>query len=817
MLMRVIPFVISLVVTLSLVFALNTKIGTIPPLGKFLSPQQGFWQNAEPCDARLDEDLGFPGLKGKVKVYMDVRMVPHVFAENDEDVYFVQGYLHAKYRLFQMEFQTHAAAGRLSEILGNNPQIINYDRLQRRMGMVYGAENELKAVAKDALTQKVYDAYTAGVNSYINSLSAGNLPVEYKLLDFRPEPWTNLKIALFFKVMCSDLAGQEYAKDISFSNEKSLFSKVEMDMLYPQVSDSSVPIIPKGTIFESPSVHPEIPANADSFYRQKDSIAEPVKVPKPFEVKGSNNWVVSGAKTKSGAPILCNDPHLRLTLPSIWYEMQLHTPTMNVYGVGFPSVPGIVIGYNDSIAIGLTNAGRDVMDYYQVKFKDASRNEYWYKNQWQAAEHRIEKIKVKGGETIIDTVAYTVFGPVTYDRNFTTADSNTNTALAMRWTAHDPSNEVLTLIKLNRAKNYSEYSQAIKEFACPGQNIIFGSTNGDIAIWQQGKFPARWKNQGLYVMPGEDDTYSWQGFIPQGENPHMLNPPDNFLQSANQRAVDSSYPYFIPGDYYVPRGRSIYRQLSQMQDITPQDMMRLQGNAYSTLAEDAMPLFSKYLKINELSDNELKYWEEVSKWNFEYTGQERAPTIFQTWMDSLESVIWTDEFTQASKPVTIPSEQILLENLLRDSAFRFVDDINTPEKEDLYQDVTLSFKKAVGELVKNEDGVIWWKHRNTFIQHLLRDALPAFGRTGLMCNGWSTTINALTKTHGPSWRMVIHLTKPIEAYGVYPGGQSGNPGSKFYENFIDTWATGKYFTLWMMQENESSDKRIIGQINFTNS
>ena len=803
--------------TLALVFALNTKMGAIPPLGKFLSPQEGFWQNAEPCDAPVNEDLHFPNLKGKVSVYMDDRLVPHVFAENDEDVYFVQGYLHAKYRLFQMEFQTHAAAGRLSEILGNNPQIINYDRLQRRMGMVYGAENELKAVSRDPFTQKVYDAYTAGVNSYINSLSASNLPVEYKLLDFRPEPWSNLKIALFFKVMSSDLAGQEYAKDISFSNEKSLFSKEQMDLLYPQISDSSKPIIPVGTIFDPPAMHPQLPANVDSFYIPKDSIKEPVKVPKPFEIKGSNNWVVSGAKTKSGAPILCNDPHLRLTLPSIWYEMQLHTPGMNVYGVGFPSVPGIVIGFNDSIAVGLTNAGRDVMDYYQIRFKDASRKEYWYKNQWQPAEQRIEKIKVKGGAPIIDTVAYTVFGPVTYDRNFTTADSNSNTALAMRWTAHDASNEALTLIKLNRAKNYADYKEAIKEFACPGQNIVFGSTNGDIAIWQQGKFPARWKNQGLYVMPGEDDTYSWQGFIPQNENPHILNPPDNFIQSANQRAVDSSYPYFIPGDYYVPRGRSVYKHLSEMNNITPQDMMTLQGNAYSTLAADAVPLFTRYLKTAELNETEQQYWEEVKKWNFVYSADSKAPTIFQTWMDSLETTVWSDEFSNITKPVAIPSEQVLLENLLRDSAFRFVDNINTPGKEDLYEDITTSFKKAVSELSGKGENVTWWKHRNTFIQHLLRDALPAFGRTGLECDGWSTTISALSKTHGPSWRMVIHLTNPIEAYGVYPGGQSGNPGNKYYENFIDTWAAGKYFTLWMMKETEASDKRIIGTLNFTNS
>ena len=254
--MRVIPFILSTLITLALIFALNKKWGPIPPLGKFLSPQQGFWQNAESKDSDLNEAHVFSNLKGKVDVYLDDRLVPHVFAENDEDVYFVQGYLHAKYRLWQMEFQTFAAAGRLCEVLGNDPRLVKHDRLQRRMGMVYGAENSLKAVANDPFSQKVYDNYTAGVNAYINSLSESQLPLGYKLLDYHPEPWTNLKIALFIKLMCSDLAGQSYAKDIGFSNEISLFSKAEIDLLYPQISDSLQPIIPKGTVFDSPGIIP---------------------------------------------------------------------------------------------------------------------------------------------------------------------------------------------------------------------------------------------------------------------------------------------------------------------------------------------------------------------------------------------------------------------------------------------------------------------------------------------------------------------------------------------------------------------------------
>ncbi|MEN9525856.1 MAG: hypothetical protein RLZZ256_1240, partial [Bacteroidota bacterium] len=233
----------------------------------------------------------------------------------------------------------------------------------------------------------------------------------------------------------------------------------------------------------------------------------------PDPSNGSNNWVLAGSKTRSGAPILCNDPHLELSLPSIWYEMQLQGPNSNVYGVSLPGSPYVIIGFNDSIAWGVTNSQRDVKDYYRIKFKDDSRTEYWFDGQWRKSKIRIEAIEVKGKGTIYDTVAYTIMGPVMFDASFTdTLAKGEN--LAVRWTGHDASNEGRTFYQLNRAKNYDEYEAAIQHFACPGQNFVFASKTGDIAIWQQGKFPARWPDQGLYIMPGEDSTFFWQGYIP---------------------------------------------------------------------------------------------------------------------------------------------------------------------------------------------------------------------------------------------------------------------------------------------------------------
>jgi penicillin amidase len=804
--MRVVPFIVSAVITGGLVYVLNRPIGPLPmPAGKFLSPQHGFWQNADANSKSYDADLKIPGLKGKATVYFDERLVPHVFAENDEDLYFIQGYLHAKFRLFQMDLQTKAAAGRASEIAGK--KAVNYDREQRRLGMVFAAENAMKEVEKDPLSKKVFDAYTNGINAWIESMKEADVPVEYKILNIRPEKWTNLRTALLLKMMAKMLSsGTE--SDLAQTNAKTAFMPDELKVMYPQVHDSLEPIVPKGTIFPSPAVVPVKPAIADSVYLNNKEITREEEISKPDINNGSNNWVVSGQKTSSGAPILCNDPHLELTLPSIWYEMQLETPTSNTYGVSLPGSPFIIIGFNDSIAWGVTNSQRDVKDYYEIKFKDATKKEYWFNGKWEPTKLRIEEIKVKGGATVYDTVAYTSFGPVMYDASFT-GEKTIKTNLAVRWTAHDPSNEGICFYHLNRARNYNEYEQAISLFTCPGQNFVFASKSGDIAIWQQGKFPARWDRQGLYIMPGEDSSFLWQGFIPQQENPHALNPASGFLQSANQRPADSTYPYFIPGTYITPRGITITHKLAAMNNITVDDMMKLQNNYFNSLAEDARPILLKYIKENELNGAEKKYLDIVRTWDLNASPDSKGQTIYQCWFDSLESAIWRDDLMRTNPMSPWPEEQTTVELLARDSASKYIDNINTTQVETLYDVVTMALKKATPALVKKETegNLEWAKFKTPAVYHLIKD-LKGFARTGLHVGGNGNIINAVTNSHGPSWRMIVQLGDNTEAYGVYPGGQSGNPGSPFYDNGIDNWVNGKYFKLWFMREGDRMDKKI---------
>jgi penicillin G amidase len=795
---------LSLLVNGLLIYVLDTRKVLPLPLGSFLSAQEGIWQNAEPIDQNFNADLKIEGLQGEVDVYFDERLVPHIFAAVDSDAYFVQGYLHAKFRLWQMEFQTHAAAGRISEIVGSKG--IQFDRNQRRIGMVYAAENALAAMEKDPQTLTALNAYTAGINSFIEKLNTSELPIEYKLLGYEPEKWNNLKSALFIKQMTNTLAG--YDRDLEYTNALEILGEEKFRILYSDIPDSLYPVIPKGTAYAQSTLDLSAPSTVDSLYFKRKDTIQFVEDYKPDPANGSNNWVVSGSKTQSGKPILANDPHLSLTLPSIWYEIQLTTPTINTYGVSFPGIPGVVIGYNDSIAFGFTNAGRDVKDYYEIQFKDKTKQEYFFDSQWVKSTLRVENIKIKDSVTMLDTVAYTVFGPVTYDHAFKTSLSEEK-AYALRWVAHDTSNVLKMWMLLNSAKNYNDYYQAISHFNVPGQNMIFASATGDIALWQQGTFPLRWKDQGLFVMPGKDSSYMWKGYIPMDENPHSFNPESGFLSSANQRAADTTYPYFMPGSYEVYRPITINRKLAELENISIQDMKNLQNNNYNVFAEMALPILLQHTDRSILSTDEKRFLDIVTSWNLMNDIKEKGPTCFTIWWDSLSAVILNDDLIRNKIPIIKPEKFVLLEALSKDTNFIFIDDLSTDKIETLNDQVVMALKQATSKFseLEKDNKVEWAAFKNTSVYHLLRTNTMPFARGGLMIGGGSGIVNATTHDHGPSWKMIIEMDTPVKAVGVYPGGQSGNPGSQYYDSFIDTWAKGEYYNLTMMSKDDIQQKK----------
>ncbi len=798
--MKYITFFLSFLLTAGTFYGLNNKFGSIPPIGKFLNPYTGIWQNER--ETKIDGTIALNGLQNEVLVHYDTHFIPHIFAQNDLDLYKAQGYITAKHRLWQMEFQTYAAAGRISEIVGK--AALDFDREQRRRGTIYGAEKALAKMQEDENLYAALEAYASGVNAYINELDAAQLPVEYKLLDYEPESWKPLKTALFLMYMTKDLAGGD--NDLEYTNALRIFGQERFDILFPDFFDTVDPVIPAETDWSfittpiTPVPEGEIPM---------DTIRESLENPPPGI--GSNNWAVSGKKTYSGNAILANDPHLKLNAPSLWYIMQLKTPEHNTLGATLPGALGVIIGFNDKISWGVTNATRDVMDWYKIEFKDSSMKEYRFNGKWEKTKLRLEEIKIKGQPSYIDSVYYTRHGPVVFDSNF--KSENAYSGYAMKWMGHFGSNSQSTFLKLNTSKNYSDYKEAIKNHVAPAQNFAFASTDGDIALWIQGIFPNKWKGQGKFLLDGSNPNHEWQGFIPQEFNAHTINPARGYVSSANQHPVDPSYPYYIFNDFYEAyRNRIINTFLSSKDTFDVQDFMDLQNDNYNLKASEILPYMFENMDVGLLNEEELLIFEKIKKWNYYNDISEIGPSIWTNWWEELYELTW-DEFEQEGVALIKPTSYQTIHLLKTQGDDPFMDILKTPEKEVAKDLFLISFKKAVASLTdwKKENGEYnWQNYKGTYIGHLLQ-GLPAFSRFSLPIGGDGSSVNAADKNQGPSWRMIVEMTSPPTAYGIYPGGQSGNPGSKYYDNFVDSWAAGEYLNLLFMQSGEDKDGIITTQ------
>ncbi len=806
--MKIIKFLISLSITVLLIWSLNRSwvVGgnRIPPLGKFLDPFHGFWQNIEAKNHKLPEKLDIPGLKKPVTIVFDSIMIPHVFAQNDEDLYLAQGYVTALHRLWQMEFQTHAAAGRISELIGagKDNAVLNYDRGQRRLGMVFAAENAFKRMDGDPVAKMVAFKYAEGINTYIQSLSYKDLPLEYKLMDYAPEEWTPLKSALLLRSMAQTLNIGD--KDMQMTNALALFGKEMVDLLYPDVEPVGDPIVDRTDRWDFEPVktedtQPALPAELIAI--------SGLTTPDP--TIGSNNWAVSGSRTKTGAPILCNDPHLNITLPSIWYAIQLHSPSVNVMGVSLPGAPGVIIGFNDSIAWGVTNAQRDLVDWYKIKFENSGKAKYELDGDWKETKSVVEKFAVRDQPAYYDTVVYTHWGPIPYDENY--RPENNRKHYAFRWIAHDESEELLTFYKLNRAKNHGDYMKALDHYSSPAQNFVFASITGDIAMRIQGKFPVRSKSEGKFVLDGSQSVSGPQAYIPFEHNVMDKNPERGFVSSANQYPADATYPYYINAvSYEAYRNRRINNILRESSAVTVSDMMKLQNDNYGIKAEESIPFLLDRLDVTALNNTEQYAFQTLKSWDYFYHADAEGAAYFEAWWTNLFPMIW-DEMRNDEVSLSYPTTWNTINLMKTKPELDFYDIKGTPEKETLTDLIRQSFSKGVAEVVqwKTDKGVTdkisWADYKDTYLEHLTRtEALGLYVQHG----GYANTVNAASRKNGPSWRMIVSMEQDgPKAYATYPGGQSGNPGSVHYSSMLDHWASGKYFSLLFLQKPEDAGNK----------
>ena len=813
--MRIFYFILSLAITTTLAYLLSISLQlkpgvSLPPLGSFFCPFTGFWQNAESQKLNLQTKLHLKGIDKSIEIKIDDRMVPHITAQNQHDLIFAQGYITAANRLWEMDIASRSASGRLSEVIGT--KTINVDKRTRRRGLMLAAENATKVWLTNKNVAEIMNAYTDGVNAYIDQLSAKEYPIEFKLLDYKPEKWTPLKIALLVSSMAQTLSSKEY--DLEYTNSLKLFGQEDFDKLYPEQNPNQTPIIPAGTKWDYikglPAVSNEV----------KQAVFGDL-FPFPGEVSddphiGSNNWVVGPGKTADKVPILCNDPHLNLTLPSIWFEIQLTAPGINSYGASLPGAPGIIIGFNENIAWGVTNAEWDVLDWYKINWADGSKKAYILDGKKQDVTYRIEKIMVKDSIDYIDTVKYTSWGPVVYED-----PKDPAYGLAMRWLLHNTSSpeELETFLNLNSATSFDDYYSATNKYLKPAQNIIFASNNGDIALRILGRMPLRTKGDGKFVMDGSLSSNGWKTTVPNENNPIAKNPAQGYLTSSNQNTTATDYPFYYLGNYDDFRGRYINRRLSSMDSVTIEDMMRLQNDPYSIFAEEGLPALLGILDTNRLNDEEREMYDSLKKWKYIFRAENKEPTCFALWWDEFRKQTWDEMFSIIdSIPVMVPENWRTIELLKTQPNFKYFDKKDT-EKRETAQDIVLSsFREMVSQFKlfasnpANDNGK-WYAYRNTTIEHIGR--IPAFSSKRVMSDGFKDAINATTTKTGPSWRMIVELSKPIKAWGIYPGGQSGNPGSKYYDNMVEKWSKGQYDELvFLTKENNDSD-RIISTITIT--
>ncbi len=811
--MRILKFVLCLAITCSLIYVFDNrwviKGNPVPALGKFLDPFDGFWRNLETSTPTESITLDLPGLHDKVTVVFDSLDIPHIFANNDEDLYLAQGYITATHRLWQMEFQTHAAAGRVSEITGEgkNGVILNYDRGQRRLGMVYAAENTLQALGKNSKSVVMADRYSKGVNAYIASLEYETLPFEYKLLDYKPEPWTPLKCALLLKSMAQTLNMGH--KDMQMTNALRLYNKAIVDVLYPDRDTPEDPIVskPGGWKFAS------ILSDTLPMALPEELIKLTNKLPDPDPNTGSNNWAVSGAKTSTGSPMLCGDPHLNLNLPSIWYGIQLNAPGINCMGASLPGTPAVIIGFNDSIAWSLTNAQRDLVDWFRITYQDDSKEQYLMDGKWMNTKKVVEAFHVRDQQIFYDTVIYTHWGPVTYDESYHAEDNLKH--YAFRWISHDGSDEFNTFFNLNRAENHGDYMAALDSYSAPAQNFVFASVSGDIAMRVQGKYPARRKDEGKFVLDGSHSVNGWQAFIPNEQNVMDKNPSRGFVSSANQFPVDETYPYYITATSYESyRNRRINDVLDSSSSITTQDMMALQNDNFNLKAAESLPLFFQYLDTTTFTKEEARAYAILRSWDFTNSTQSEGASYFEAWWTNIMTLAW-DELNNEKIILSRPTSFNTIK-LIRDKPdLPFFDIQGTQEKETARDVVRKAFTFGVEDI---EDWIIehsdssqsshnvvrptWAEYKDSYLTHLLRiEALNVHIKAG----GGRDMVNALSRTHGPSWRMVVSLEKSgMKAWATYPGGQSGNPGSPHYIDMLGRWLEGRYFPLHFLRAPEDS-------------
>ncbi|WP_257347554.1 penicillin acylase family protein [Pseudalkalibacillus decolorationis] len=720
------------------------------------------------------------GISEPVSIFRDQAGVPHIEAGNVRDLYFTQGYITAQDRLFQMDLSRRLASGRLSEVVGE--ATVDNDKFFRTLGLRRAAEASWDGYSDQA--KRVLKYYAEGVNTYIKEAKRKNtLPVEFLLMNYEPELWTPVDSLTIAKYMAFDLGGhwegQAFRQYLlqKFPEEKAL----ELFPSYPE--DGS-------TIISAAKNNP---------LHFKKSFANAV-VPNTFN--GSNNWVVSGQKTESGLPLLANDPHLGLGTPSIWYETHLKSNNLNVSGVIFAGIPGVIVGHNENIAWGVTNVGPDVQDLYIEKRHPEDPTLFQYMGEWKEAEIIEETIQIKGANPVEHTVMITRHGPIISEFAH---DDNPDTALALKWTALQPSTELEAVLLMNSAKDWDEFKEALTYFHTPAQNFVFASKDGKIAYRANGLIPIRKKGDSMLPVPGWTDEYEWEGFIPWDELPTIEDPDRGFIATANNKIVGEEYPYHITHTWAQPyRHERIVDVLSGLGQFTVEDMKQLQFDQYNLQAVEMIPILLPRLSQSSLSEVEKEAYNMLVQWNYNDDKNLGAPLLFHFWMNEISHTLFDEQIDKEMMDLFDGRAQVV-DELIRNANIG-EDGIWISEAGGLSNVASQAFKRTVDKITElqgdDSDEWKWGDYHTLSFEHPLgsikplnllfnSDPVPLGGsRVTVMAAGWNWGSGNVN--HGAAWRTVVDLSDISHTFNVVSPGQSGHVLSDWYDDQINEWTTGRY-------------------------
>ncbi|GAB3049444.1 penicillin acylase family protein [Virgibacillus ainsalahensis] len=729
---------------------------------------------------QLEGTLELPVLKEEVTVITDADGVPHIQAENEHDLYIAQGYVQAQHRMFQMEMSRRQASGTLSEVVGEAS--INQDKYFRTLGLRRAAEESYTIYSEEG--KQVLQSFADGVNAYIQQAKETNsLPVEFTLMGSEPEEWTPIDSLTIGKYMAFDLGGHWERQAFNYYALNN-FNEEKAYELFPDYPQNKPTILGKEEIDVA------------------DSFADAV-IPNTFN--GSNNWVVSGEKTESGMPLLADDPHLGLATPSIWLQMHLEAGDMNVSGVIFAGIPGIILGHNDEIAWGVTNTGPDVQQLYIEQRNPDNPEEFLYEGQWEKAAIIDEPIVVKDGETIDYQVVETRHGPVVSEFSQGSAEER---AMSLRWTALDPTTELEAILDMNKAGNWQEFEQGLEKFLAPAQNFVFASTDGTIAYKVNGNIPIYENGEdALLPLPGWKEEHEWEGFIPFDELPRVINPEKGFIATANNKIAGEEYPYHISNIWAQPyRYERIAEVLSSSNDLTVEDMQALQMDRMNLQAREFVPVFANVLEDEDLTSTEEAALSLLQDWDFKDDVNDAQPLIFHHWMDEIETILYEDDIPESIMNL-FGNQGQTTDQLLR-KAINGEYSIWIEENGGLEEVLQTSLKETLKSLTQEfgEDLTLWqWGdyHKVQFYHPLsgIHPVLSFFfnNEKALPVGGSSVTPMAASYNsetgevnHGASWRFVVDAARMEEGHHIVGPGQSGHFRSEWYSNQMDDWVEGNY-------------------------